>query len=52
MSTKTQVLVGLIALGLIDVVIPLPITAVLLIYVVLQRPTWFTDIVHDIYRAG
>jgi hypothetical protein len=52
MSTKTQVLISLIALGLIDRVIPLPITAGILIYVALQRPTWFTDMVHDIYRAG
>jgi hypothetical protein len=51
MRTKTQVLVGLIALGLIDTVIPIPILALILIYVVLQRPTWFTDMVHDIYHT-
>jgi hypothetical protein len=51
MRIKTQVLIGLIALGLIDVVIPIPILALILIYVVLQRPTWFTDMVHDIYRT-
>ena len=49
MSPKTRILVTLIAMGCIDVVIPLPIVACILIYVVLQRPTWFTDMVHDIY---
>jgi len=49
MSVKTQVLVGLIALGIVDVVVPIPITAVILIYVVVRRPTWFTDWVRDIY---
>ena len=51
MSIKTQVLVALIVLGLVDVVIPIPILASILMYVVLQRPSWFTDMVHDIYGA-
>jgi hypothetical protein len=50
MSAKTQVVMTLIALGLMDVVIPLPIVEILLIYVVLQRPPWFLERVHDIYR--
>ena len=49
MSPKTRVLVNLIALSIIDVVIPLPIVACILIYVVLRRPAWFTDMVRDIY---
>ncbi len=49
MRVKTQVLVGLILLGLIDAVIPIPILALILIYVVLQRPPWFTEMVRDIY---
>jgi hypothetical protein len=53
MSPKTRVLMTLIALGFIDLVIPLiPIVACILIYVVLQRPTWFTDMVRDIYGPG
>jgi hypothetical protein len=39
----------LIGLGIVDVVIPVPIVAIILITVVLQRPTWFTDMVRDIY---
>ena len=49
MSMKTQVLVGLVGLGIIDVVIPIPILALILIYVVLQQPPWFTEIVRNIY---
>ncbi len=49
MRVKTQVLVGLILLGLIDAVIPIPILALILIYVVLQQPPWFTEMVRDIY---
>ncbi len=51
MSPKTQVLITLIALALIDVILPVPIVALILIYVVLQRPTWFTDMVRDIYGS-
>jgi hypothetical protein len=40
---------NLILLGCLDVVIPIPIVASLLIYVVLRRPSWFTDMVRDIY---
>lgn len=49
MSAKTQVLITLIALGVIDIVIPIPIVALILIYVVLQQPVWFRTMVRDIY---
>ena len=49
MSAKTQALLTLSALGIIDIVLPIPIVALILIYGVLQRPTWFTEIVRDIY---
>jgi hypothetical protein len=51
MSAKTQILVTLIALSIVDILIPIPIVALILIYVVLQRPTWFMDRVRDIYGA-
>ncbi|ETW97835.1 MAG: hypothetical protein ETSY1_21170 [Candidatus Entotheonella factor] len=49
MSTKSKVLISLIGLGIVDIVIPVPIVALTLIYVVLQRPSWFTDMVRNIY---
>jgi len=51
MSTKTQILISLIGLGLADIVIPIPIVATILIYVTLQRPSWFAEMVRDIYGA-
>ena len=51
MSVKTKSLILLIFLGIIDVVIPIPILGIILIYVVLQRPPWFTDIVREIYNT-
>ena len=49
MNAKTKILLKLIGLGIVDVVIPVPILAIILITVVLQRPAWFTDMVRDIY---
>jgi hypothetical protein len=51
MRPKTQVLITLAALGIIDVVLPIPIVALILIYVVLQRPSWFTAMVRDVYEG-
>lgn len=51
MNAKTKVLLTLIGLGIVDVVIPVPILAIILITVVLQRPAWFTDMVRDIYDS-
>lgn len=50
MSTKTQLLIYIIVLAVFDTVIPIPISAFLLIYVLYQRPQWFKDWVDGIYR--
>ena len=52
MSPKTRVLLNLIALAFLDTIIPIPIVACILIYVVLRRPTWFTAMVSDVYGPG
>ncbi len=52
MNIKTKTLVFLIILGIIDMVIPIPIMGVILIYVVFQKPPWFTDVVSEIYKSG
>ena len=52
MSAKTKVLMTLIGLGIVDAVIPVPILALILITVVLQKPIWFTDMVRDIYDSS
>lgn len=51
MSKKSQVLLWLIALSLFDAIMPLfPIAGIMLIYVVLEKPPWFLDLVKEIYR--
>ncbi|MGI9301108.1 MAG: hypothetical protein ACR2RB_00145 [Gammaproteobacteria bacterium] len=52
MSIKVKCILALIVLGLVDMIIPVPITAVVLLYVILERPTWFMNAVREIYDAG
>jgi hypothetical protein len=49
-SLKTQILINLIVLAVIDTVIPIPITAMVLVMVLFQKPQWFKDWVDRIYR--
>jgi hypothetical protein len=43
-------LINLIVLAIVDTVIPIPITAMVLIMVLFQRPQWFKAWVDSIYR--
>jgi hypothetical protein len=52
MNIKTKYLCLLAVLSAVDVVIPIPILGVILIYVVLERPLWFKDTVVEIYQAN
>ena len=49
MNIKTKCLTILILLSIIDVVFPIPILGLLLVYVILQEPHWFRDVVSRIY---
>ena len=51
MSLKTQILINLIVLAIVDTVIPIPITAMVLIMVLFQKPKWFKDWTDRIYRS-
>ena len=51
MSPKTQVLICLALLAVLDAVIPIPITAMGLIMVLFQKPQWFKEWVEKIYRS-
>ena len=51
MSTKTKTLILVISLGIIDMVIPIPILGLVLLYVVGQKPPWFMDVVSEIYKS-
>lgn len=50
MSRKHQTIIYLVVLAIFDTVIPVPITALTLIYVVLQKPGRFRQWVDEIYR--
>ena len=51
MNTRTKSLAWLAFLGLIDMVIPLPIIGLILLYVILEKPPWFTRMVDEIYTG-
>jgi hypothetical protein len=52
MSIRTKTIFALILLGIVDAVIPLPIIGFILIYVILQKPPWFLDLVKEVYFLG
>ncbi|MBW2059528.1 MAG: hypothetical protein JRH07_04875 [Deltaproteobacteria bacterium] len=49
MSSRTRYLLWLIGLAVFDVVVPFPLMATVLIYVLFRRPLWFREIVSEIY---
>ncbi len=51
MSVKTQILIYIIILAVFDTIIPIPITALVLIHVLYHKPRWFRDWVDDVYRS-
>ncbi len=52
MTNKTRLLIALIALCVVDAVVPFfPVLGLLLIYVVLAKPPWFRETVQDIYNT-
>ena len=50
MSVKTKILICLVIIGIIDMMIPIPILGIVLFYVVFQKPTWFRQIVDEVYQ--
>ena len=51
MNLTTKLLIGLILFGLIDMVIPIPLLAFTLIYVILEKPAWFSEMVRTVYEG-
>jgi len=51
MKTSRKILIYLILFAVIDTVIPVPITAIILIYVLLEKPDWFEKLVGQIYQS-
>jgi len=51
MKTSRKILICLILFATIDTVIPVPITAIILIYVLLEKPPWFEKLVKQVYQS-
>jgi hypothetical protein len=49
MKSRTKIVLSLIALCLVDSVIPVPIIGAILLYVLYEKPEWFREMVTDIY---
>ncbi|MBW1740389.1 MAG: hypothetical protein JRJ42_04540 [Deltaproteobacteria bacterium] len=50
MTLKTRSLIYLVGLSVVDVVIPIPILGMILIFVVLQKPPLFLKVVRELYE--
>lgn len=50
MKRSHRLLAVLAVLAVVDTVVPLPITALLLFYVMSARPPWFLEEVDRVYR--
>jgi hypothetical protein len=51
MKTKTKILLYLSILAFVDMIIPIPFTALMLIYVIFEKPAWFKNSVTEIYNS-
>lgn len=49
MKDQTKLLIFLIVLALLDMLIPIPFAAALLIYITVQKPAWFREWVDRIF---
>lgn len=49
MKSKTKILIFLVILAILDMVIPIPFTTLLLIYILFEKPPWFKNMVTEIY---
>ena len=49
MKLTTRLIIYLIPLALIDIIIPIPFTCLLLMYIILERPPWFREYVQQVY---
>ncbi len=52
MKTNSRLLIYLILFAVVDTIIPIPITALMLIYVLSEKPDWFKNLVTRVYGAN
>ena len=48
MKINTKIMIYLSILALLDMIIPIPFTALILIYVIFEKPAWFRNLVTEI----
>ena len=51
MKLKTRLLIYLAIFAFFDMIIPIPFSALLLIYVLLEKPEWFKNLVEEVYKT-
>ncbi len=51
MKINKKMIIYLSILALLDMIIPIPFTALMLIYVIIEKPAWFKNLVTDIYDS-
>ena len=51
MKKNTKIVLYLSILALMDMIIPIPFTALMLIYVIFEKPAWFRNLVTEIYNS-
>lgn len=51
MNLRAKIFISLIVLALFDMVIPIPFTTILLLYVLIEKPLWFRKMVSEIYGS-
>ena len=51
MNIKTKAIIGLLALCVVDMIIPVPIVGLALLYIFIKTPPEFPDFMRRIYRA-
>ena len=52
MTTKTKALIALAFLAVFDTVIPVPITALIAIYAIVQKPPWAIGLIRGVYGGA
>jgi hypothetical protein len=50
MKLRTILFIYLVVLAIVDMVIPVPIMGLILMYVLLRKPVWFKKSVLEIYN--
>ena len=51
MKLETRILIYLVIIAIVDMIIPIPFMAIFLIYILLEKPDWFKDMVTQLYHT-